>query len=71
MTELIFEVNEAEEGCYWAKSLGESIFTEGDTWEELKSNVLEAVRCHFFDSQKPPMVRLHLVRDELVAVGAA
>ncbi len=71
MSELIFEVHEAEEGGYWAKALGESIFTEGDTWNELKDNVLEAVQCHFFDRQKPPMVRLHLVRDELVAVVAA
>jgi hypothetical protein len=60
MSELIFEVFEAEEGGCWAKALGESIFTEGDTWTELKANILEAVQCHFFDRQKPPMVRLHL-----------
>ncbi len=71
MSELIFEIHEAEEGGYWARALGESIFTEGDSWLELKNNILEAVRCHYFDRQKPPMVRMHLVRDELIAVGVA
>ena len=52
MSELIFEVFEAEEGGYWAKALGESIFTEGDTWIDLKNNILEAVQCHFFDSSQ-------------------
>ena len=60
-TEIIFEVREADEGGFWAKALGESIFTQADTWEELKHNVREAVDCHFDDDQpKPPAIRLML-----------
>ena len=45
--ELIFEVRDAEEGGYCARALGHSIFTEAETWEELRANVLEAVSVHF------------------------
>ena len=45
--ELIFEIRDAEEGGYYARALGHAIFTEGDTWEELCANVLEAVSLHF------------------------
>ena len=58
--ELIFEVRDAEEGGYYARALGQSIFTEGDTWEELRTNVLEAVGLHFEDSEvRPQLVQLH------------
>ena len=52
MYELIFLVNEAEEGGYIARCLGESIFTEGETLEELKDNIKEAVDCHFDEEEK-------------------
>jgi len=48
--ELIFEIRDAEEGGFCARAPGQAIFTEGDTWEELRSNVLEAVDLHFEDS---------------------
>ena len=67
MTELIFLVEEAVEGGYTARALGESIFTEADTLLELPVNVRDAVRCHFEDGQQPKMIRLHFVR-ELLAV---
>lgn len=72
MSEVIFEVRDAEEGGYSARALGKPIFTQADTWDELRANVLEAVEC-FFDSleEQPRLVRLHYVRDELMAVGAA
>ena len=47
MSEIIFLVEEAPEGGYTARALGFSIFTEADTWIELKEAVQEAVRCHF------------------------
>ncbi len=47
MSELIFMVEEAPEGGYTARALGASIFTEGETWDELKKNIQEAVACHF------------------------
>ncbi len=70
--ELIFEVHDAEEGGYWARAVGQSIFTEGDTWEELRANVIEATELHFEDSEAPPrLVHLHYVRDEVVPLQAA
>jgi hypothetical protein len=59
---------EAPEGGYTARALGASIFTEADTLEGLQENVREAVRCHFDEATRPQFVRLHFVRDELLAV---
>jgi predicted RNase H-like HicB family nuclease len=70
--ELIFEVREAEEGGYFARALGHSIFTQGETWEELRANVLEAASSHFEDSsERPKLVQLHYVTDELIPLEAA
>jgi len=70
--ELIFEVREAEEGGYFARALGQAIFTEAETWPELRANVLEATSLHFEDLQdKPKLIQLHFVKDELIAVEAA
>ena len=68
MNELIFIVEEAPEGGYTARALGESIFTEGDTLADLREQVRDAVRCHFDEGQGPKMVRLHFVREEVIAV---
>ncbi len=70
--ELIFEVHEAEEGGYTARALGHAIFTEADTWEELRGNVLEAAILHFEDKDaRPKLIQLHYVKDELIPVEAA
>jgi len=45
--ELIFEVRDAEEGGFFARALGHAVFTEADTWEELRLNVVEATSLHF------------------------
>jgi hypothetical protein len=67
--ELIFEVRDAEEGAFCARALGHAIFTEGETWEELRSNVLEAVSLHFEEaSSRPRLVQMHYVKDELIPV---
>lgn len=68
MTELIFVVEEAPEGGYAAKALGEPIFTQGENLEELHKNVREAVTCHFEEGKGPAMLRLHFVKEELLAV---
>jgi hypothetical protein len=68
MSELIFVVEEAPEGGYIARALGQSIFTEADTLAELRGKVREAVRCHFEEGQAPKVVRLHHVREEVIAV---
>jgi hypothetical protein len=70
--ELIFEVRDAEEGGFYARALGEAIFTQGDSWAELRSNVLEATALHFEDgSARPQFVQLHYVKDELIPLEAA
>ena len=67
-TELIFEIREAPEGGYTARALGVSIFTEADDWESLEEMVRDAVACHFDEDQRPSVVRLHFVRDQLLAM---
>ena len=68
MNEIFFLVEEAPEGGYAAKALGESIFTGADTLEELHANVRDAVRCHFEEGKAPKMIRLHFVHEEVLAV---
>lgn len=68
LKEVIFLVEEAPEGGYIARALGYSIFTEADTWEQLKEAVQDAVRCHFEESERPLLLRLHVVREEVVPV---
>jgi predicted RNase H-like HicB family nuclease len=71
MTEIIFEVREDEvDGGYTAAALGYSIFTQGDTLEEVRAMVRDGVQCHFGDGvpgPMPKMIRLHFVRDEVLA----
>jgi len=68
MTELIFRVEEAPEGGYTARAVGESIFTEADDLTSLYAQVRDAVRCHFEEGQQPKAIRLHFVREEVIAV---
>jgi hypothetical protein len=68
MTELVFVVEEAPEGGFTARAVGESIFTEADEILQLYENVRDAVRCHFDEGQGPKVIRLHFVRDETIAV---
>jgi predicted RNase H-like HicB family nuclease len=67
--ELVFEVTQEEDGGYSAKAVGESIFTQGDTWEELREMAVDAVKCHFGESAGPARIRLHLVHDDVLAVA--
>jgi predicted RNase H-like HicB family nuclease len=68
ISELVFEVTEEAEGGYSAVCLTESIVTQGNTWEELRAMVKDAVEGYFFDSPKPQTIRLHLVRDEVLTM---
>ena len=67
MSEIVFLVEESEEGGYTAKALGHSVFTEADTLEALEGMVRDAVRCHFEDADRPAVIRLHVVRDLVLA----
>jgi len=68
MNEVIFIVEEAPEGGFTAHALGHSIFTEADTWEELKESTQEAVRAHFEEAKQPRIIRLHIVKEEVFIV---
>ncbi|MGH6905635.1 MAG: 2-oxoisovalerate dehydrogenase [Geminicoccaceae bacterium] len=66
-SEVIFSIEEAPEGGFVARALGYSIFTEADDLEALRDAVRDAVRCHFDDADRPKVIRLHFVREEVFA----
>lgn len=66
-SEIIFVVEEAPEGGYTAYALGFSIFTEGDSMDDLRDMVRDAVRTHFEEGERPAVIRLHQVTDELTS----
>lgn len=66
--EIIFLVEESVEGGYEARALGHAIFTEADDLASLKEQIRDAVHCHFDEEERPALIRLHLVREEVIAV---
>jgi hypothetical protein len=67
MSEIIFHVEEAPEGGYVARALGHAVFTEADSLDELRDAVRDAVHCHFEEDERPRVIRLHFVREEVIA----
>ncbi len=67
MKEIFFLIKESPEGGFEAEALGQAIFTEADTVEELKSQIKDAVSCHFEEKDRPAIIRLHFVREEVIA----
>ena len=68
MQEILFVVEEAEDGSYRASAAAAAIHTEADTLEELHREIRDAVVCHFDPGEAPPLIRLHHVRQELLAL---
>ena len=66
-SEIIFAVEESPEGGYEARALGYSIFTQGDSLDELREMVRDAVRCYFEPEEMPEVIRLHFVHDEVIS----
>jgi len=66
--EIIFYIEESFDGGYEAKALGHPIFTDGETVEELKINIKDAIHCHFKEGETPQIIRLHFVREEAIAL---
>jgi hypothetical protein len=64
--EVIFLVEEAPEGGFTARALGQSIFTEADGTPDLHDRIRDAVRCHFAAGEAPRIIRLHFVREEVI-----
>jgi predicted RNase H-like HicB family nuclease len=69
MNEIVFEVTQEADGGFVAECLTESIFTQADSWGELRRNVKEATEAYFFDKAQPLAIRLHLIRDEVLAMA--
>lgn len=67
MKEIIFQVEEdLVDGGWVARALGESIVTQAESMDELKSMIRDALRCHFDEAADiPPVIRLHFVKDEV------
>lgn len=65
-SEIIFSVQESTEGGYEARALGHAIFTQADSMDELKTMLRDAVACHFTEENKPQVIRLHMVKDEVI-----
>jgi hypothetical protein len=65
--EVLFLVEDSAKGGYVARALGHSIYAEADSWQELVQAVRDAVRCHFDETEQPDLIRLHAVREEVVA----
>lgn len=68
MNEILFVVEEADDGSYRASAIGAAIHTEADCLDELHREIRDAVHCHFEDGAAPPLIRMHHVREELLAL---
>ena len=68
MNEIIFTVAESLDGGYEAQAVGHSIYTQCDEYGELSLTLRDAVKCHFAPSELPTLIRIHLVKDEVIAV---
>jgi hypothetical protein len=66
-TEIIFTVEESPEGGYEARAVGHAIFTQAESLSELRNEVQDAVRCHFEEKDRPKLIRLHYVKDEVIS----
>lgn len=68
LKEIVFQIEESPEGGFEAQALGFSIYTEAESIAELKKALRDAVACHFSEKERPAIIRLHFVRDELIAI---
>ena len=68
MNEILFVVEEADDGSYRASAVGAAIHTEADSLEDLHQEIRDAVHCHFEEGEAPPLIRLNHVCQELLAL---
>ena len=66
--EIVFLVEESLDGGYEAKAAGFPIFTQGETIEEIKKNIQDAVRCHFEDNEMPSLIYIRFLKEELITL---
>ena len=68
VNEIVFTVTESLDGGYEATAYGHGIYTQCDEYDELPAILRDAVKCHFDETELPNLIRIHLVRDEAIAV---
>ena len=68
LKEIIFIASESLDGGYEAQAVGYSIFTQSDSYEGLPEILRDAVKCHFDENEMPAIIRIQLVKSEVVAV---
>jgi hypothetical protein len=68
MNEIIFLIEESFEGGYEARALEISIHTEAENLHELKNSIRDAVKCHFDEEERPRIIRLHFVKEEVITL---
>ena len=68
MNEILFVVEEADDGTFRAQAVGAAIHTEAGSLEELHQELRDAVQCHYDPGDAPPLIRLHHVRQELLTL---
>jgi len=68
MNEIIFLIEESLEGGYEARALETSIHTEAENLTELKDSIRDAVKCHFNEEERPRIIRLHFVKEEVITL---
>jgi predicted RNase H-like HicB family nuclease len=66
--EIIFLIEESLDGGFEAKAVGFPIFTEGESEDEVKRNILEAVHCHFDENEMPAFINIRFLREEQIAL---
>ena len=66
-SEVVFVIEDDPDGGFVAHALGHAIVTQADDYTQLKHNIRDAVQCHFDEGARPAVIRLHYVRDEIIA----
>lgn len=64
---ITFIVELCPEGGWTARAMGASIHTQADTLEQLRTQIRDAVQCHFEDGERPAQIRLKVAHDEVIA----
>ena len=69
MKEIVFEITQDMDGGFNAEALGHDIFTQSESWDELRANIREATAAYFFDASGGITIRLHFTRDEVFTLA--
>ena len=68
INEIIFSVKESFDGGYEAQAVGYSIYTQCEDYDDLSEKLRDAVKCHFDDENMPSLIRMYLVKDEVISI---